>query len=131
MFWKNEPVVLYRKGKALVVVCVASVVVGLACMILSARGSFEATMAATIAVLAATATGNWAHWAFKDAKKLAREIRSASKRAMTDSAGVGLEPRSARPMDVRVLPQNRRIAAFSDRSSAGVRRRAALDGDHS
>jgi hypothetical protein len=131
MFWKNEPFALYRKGKALVVAFIASVLISIASIVLSLRGSFEATIAAMVAIVAAAATGNWAHWAFKDAKKLAREIHCASTRATADSAGVGAKPRSARPRGVRVLPQNRRIAAFSERSSTRVRRPAALGGDHS
>ena len=130
MFWKNDPVALYRKGKALVVACILSVLIGVACVILSVRGSFEATIAAMLAVAAAAATGNGAHWAFKDAKKLAREIATRSMHAKTETARDG-ERRSARLPEVRVLPQNRRIVAFSDHSSARARRRTGSVGKRS
>lgn len=74
MFWKDEPLALYRKGKAMVVGFIASVLTGIACVILAVRGSFEATIAAMLSAAAAAATSNWAHWAFKGAKKLEREI---------------------------------------------------------
>jgi hypothetical protein len=128
MFWKHEPVVLHRKGKALVVACVVSGLIGLACVILSMRGSLEGTMAALLAVVTATATGNWAHWAFKDADKLAREIGSASSHARAGSASADAERCSAYLPGGRVLPQNRRVAAFSHRSSPRARRRTGSDG---
>lgn len=83
MFWKHEPVVLHRKRKALFVACVVSALIGLACLVLSVRGSFEATIAAMVAAFAALATGSWAHWALKDADRLAREIGSGSFHART------------------------------------------------
>jgi hypothetical protein len=86
MFWKDEPTALDRKKKVLVAACVASVLVGVGCVILSVRGSFEATIAAMLAVFAAAATGNWVHWASKDANKLAREMGSGSFRSRTDSS---------------------------------------------
>jgi hypothetical protein len=70
MFWRYDIVSLDRKKKVLVVACVASVFIGIACLISSVRGSFEATIVAMLAVFAAAATGNWVHWAVKDANKL-------------------------------------------------------------
>ncbi|MFL5273193.1 MAG: hypothetical protein ACJ79E_14140 [Anaeromyxobacteraceae bacterium] len=80
MFWKDEPIALNTKKKVLVVACAASALVGVGCVILSVRGSFEATIAAMLAVFAAAATGNWVHWASKDANKLARDMGTASAR---------------------------------------------------
>ena len=70
MFWKYDIVTLDRKKKVLVVACLASVFIGIACLISSVRGSFEATIVAMLAAFAAAATGNWVHWTFKDANKL-------------------------------------------------------------
>jgi hypothetical protein len=83
MFRKHESVGLRRKGRALTVACVASALIGLACVILSIRGSYEATIAAMVAVFAALVSGSWAHWALKDADRLAREIGSGSFHART------------------------------------------------
>ena len=70
MSWKNDIMALDRKKKVLVAACVASALIGIGCLISSVRGSFEATIVAMLAVFAAAATGNWLHWAFKDANKL-------------------------------------------------------------
>ena len=86
MFWKDEPTALATKKKVLVAACVASVLIGIGSVILSMRGSFEATIVAMIAVFAAAATGNWVHWATKDASKLAREMGSGSFRSRTDTS---------------------------------------------
>jgi hypothetical protein len=129
MFWKDETSVLYRKGKALVVACIAAALVGVACVILSLRGSFEATVVAMFAIAAAAATGNWAHWAFKDAKKLARRIVPESSGLKRSSAAVGTERRSARRRNAPMLPQRRRKGAFSDRTSA-LPHGIAPRGDH-
>jgi hypothetical protein len=72
---KDEIVALNRKKKVLVVACAGSALSGIGCLISSLRGSFEATIVAMLAVLAAAATGNWVHWAFKDANRLSDRSR--------------------------------------------------------